>query len=167
MSAVKVSGVTPATTVADLVAAAMPTTTLKPGTCPANYLKGDYPNPDLSPLYDGRNVGDGYVPTGNEFYYAKLPAALANTSNLIGWPVCVVVDANRALRVTVKGYKKGAPANGISGMSGFDSFQFTPTLPGIFARNPMNFYFAPTMTGGRRRRGSRRSRKGRKGTRRH
>ena len=166
-----VQGVTPVMTAEALArailgasgTAAGPTTTLKPGTCPPNYLASTVPNPDLGKIYDGSSTGDGYKPTGNENYYIKLPPQLASTTNFVGWRVCVRggdLPPNTTINATVKAYKKGSPANG------FDSFQFSPTLPGLFGNHQMAFFFAPTMTGGRRRRASRRSR-GRKGTRRH
>jgi len=188
MSGVRVSGVTPATTVSELIAAAMPTTTmptttakptttmaptttakptttLKPGECPANYIAGTVPNPDLAKVYDGDSTGDGYKVTGNENYFIKPPAQLANITSWSGWKVCVKggdLPPNTTIMATVKGFTKDAGGNG------FHGFKFSPTLPGLFGNHQMAFFFAPTLTGGRRgRRGSRRGRKGRKGTRRH
>ena len=140
---------------------------LAPSGCPSNYLPGSVPNPDITPVYDGASTGDGYKVTGNENYYIKPPSVVPapgsspTAGGAVGWNVCVYgEDLPRAINAKVKAHSMdNAPG-------GFQSFKFSPNLPGLFGNHTFNFAFSPTkpLAGGRRGRGSKR---GRKGTRRH
>jgi hypothetical protein len=140
---------------------------LAPSGCPSNYLPGSIPNPDITPVYDGESTGDGYKVTGNENYYIKPPSVVPppgsspTSGGAVGWNVCVYGgDLPKPMNVKVKAHStENAPG-------GFQSFKFSPNLPGLFGNHTFNFAFSPTkpLMGGRRGRGSKRVRKG---TRRH
>jgi hypothetical protein len=168
-----------------------PTTTVAPmgistATPPANYVKHTQPNPDLA-----ANRTVFFPPAGGQptLYIVRrtengqtLPApsgptgAGATSGGANGWTVVVTgtgdfsdgIAKDKIFKTKVSYHASGASPGNDKTPGPWDYFGFTPALPGLTGNHAYTFYFAPTATGGgrRRRRGSRRSR-GRKGTRRH
>jgi hypothetical protein len=186
---VQVTGSTTALQLAQAVIAAAgtttstaaPTTTLPMGpskgtAAPAGYVLHTGINPDIR-----NGPGRQQDPNTKEFYVRRnekgqnlpAPGPSATSGGANGWTVVILNPQGQPAGTVFKTkvVSHVAAGNLWDGSPGpFDKFKFSPA-PGDFGHptHTYGYYFAPTATGGRRRRGSRsrKSRKGRKGTRRH
>ena len=189
------SGTTASGTTASATTAS-PTTAsalgLSTGTVPSTYLKyltyaGQIPaKTDISttnlvpgtPASAANKTAPGAGTVRNAYYIATTAAKGATsptpgnpftTGPLIGWPVVITGGAipnGSVFRTTIDSFHT------LNSMTWdgyrYGTFTFSPEPPA--PKGSYNFFFAPTIKGGRRRRGSKRSRskrRGRKGTRRH
>ena len=162
------------TTMPTTTAAALPMGPSKGTAAPEGYVMHTGVNPDIQNgprAQQDASTKEFYVRRNDKGQSLPAPGATATTGGANGWTVVILNPEGQPAGTVFKTKVVSHVADGRlwDGSPGpFDRFKFSPA-PGDFSHptHTYGYYFAPTATGGRRRRGSRRGRKGRKGTRRH